>query len=214
MDRVVVAKPPKSPAKRVVPPKPVLSAVVVLGFVGMLYVVEAFDTLVGHSLDNDGVIPRDFTQWDNLLWYPMLHGGWGHLTGNAGPLLVLAYLAMSGGIKQFLQVTAVIWLTGGLGVWLIGSDGVHIGASGLVFGYLAFLLVRGIFARSVLQILIAVVVFALYGWALWGVLPGQPGISWEGHLFGALGGVLAAWGVARDARKVKAKPALPGNLAV
>ncbi len=191
----------KSPAKRVVPPKPVLSAVVVLGFVGLLYVVEAIDTVLGGTLNDDGVIPRDFDQWDNILWYPVLHGDWTHLTGNAVPLMVLAYLATSGGIKQFFQVTAVIWLCGGLGVWIFGSYGSHIGASGLVFGFLMFLLVRGVFARSALQIVLAVVVFAMYGAALWGVLPGQPGISWEGHLFGALGGVLAAWGVARDARK-------------
>ncbi|WP_372470425.1 rhomboid family intramembrane serine protease [Saccharothrix luteola] len=195
------AKQPKPLAKRVVPPRPVLSAVVVLGFVGLLYVVEAIDTVLGGRLDNDGVIPRDFSQWDNILWFPLLHGDWTHLTGNAVPLLVLSYLATSAGIKQFLQVTAVIWLTSGLGVWIFGSTGSHIGASGLVFGFLVFLLVRGIFARSPLQIVLAVVVFAVYGAALWGVLPGQPGISWEGHLFGALGGVLAAWGVAQDARK-------------
>lgn len=194
-------KPPKPLAKRVVPPRPVLSAVVVLAFVGLLYVVEGIDTALGGRLDYNGVIPRDFDQWDNIAWSPLLHGDWTHLTGNAVPLLVLAYLATSGGIKQFLQITAVIWLTSGLGVWVFGSFGFHIGASGLVFGFLAFLLVRGIFARSPLQIVLAVVVFAVYGAALWGVLPGQPGISWEGHLFGALGGVLAAWGVARDAKR-------------
>ncbi|WP_157620416.1 rhomboid family intramembrane serine protease [Saccharothrix sp. NRRL B-16348] len=198
---VAAPKPAKPLAKRVVPPRPVLSAVVVLGFVGLLYVVEAIDTVLGGRLDDDGVIPRDFSQWDNILWFPLLHGDWTHLTGNAVPLLVLSYLATSAGIKQFLQVTAVIWLTSGLGVWIFGSYGSHIGASGLVFGFLVILLVRGIFARSPLQIALAVVVFAIYGAALWGVLPGQPGISWEGHLFGALGGVLAAWGVARDARK-------------
>jgi membrane associated rhomboid family serine protease len=198
---VAAPKAAKPPAKRVVPPRPVLSAVVVLGFVGLLYLVEAIDTVLGGRLDDDGVIPRDFSQWDNILWFPLLHGDWAHLTGNAVPLLVLSYLATSGGIKQFLQITAVIWLTSGLGVWIFGSYGSHIGASGLVFGFLVFLLVRGIFARSPLQIVLAVVVFAIYGAALWGVLPGQPGISWEGHLFGALGGVLAAWGVARDAAK-------------
>ncbi|GGP44205.1 rhomboid family intramembrane serine protease [Saccharothrix coeruleofusca] len=193
-------RPPKAAAKRVIPPKPVLSAVVVLGFVALLYVVEALDAVLPGSLDDEGVRPRDFSEWDNLIWYPLLHGGWAHLTGNAVPLLVLGFLASSAGIKQFLQVTAVIWLTSGLGVWVLGSPGSHIGASGLVFGFLVFLLVRGLFARSAWQIAVAVLVFAAYGAALWGVLPGQPGVSWEGHLFGALGGVLAAWGVARDAR--------------
>jgi membrane associated rhomboid family serine protease len=200
-------KQPRPLARRVIPPKPLLSAVVVASFVALLFVVEGIDTLAGHTLDSEGVIPRDFSEWDNLIWYPLLHGGWAHLTSNAVPLLILGFLATSAGIKQFLQVTAVIWLTSGLGIWLIGSTGVHIGASGLVFGFLVFLLVRGIFVGGYLQILVAVVVFAVYGAALWGVLPGQPGISWEGHLFGAIGGVLAAWGVARDARSAPGTPA-------
>jgi membrane associated rhomboid family serine protease len=203
---------PRPLSKRVIPPQPLLSAVVVLSFVALLYVIEAVDTALGHRLDGEGVIPRDFSQWDNLIWYPLLHGSWSHLTSNAVPLLILGFLATSGGIKQFLQVTAVIWLTSGLGVWLVGYPASHIGASGLVFGYLVFLLVRGIFARSVWQILVAVLVFAAYGWALWGVLPGTPGVSWEGHLFGAIGGVLAAWGVARDARRAPAPP--PASLTV
>ncbi|CAL9621824.1 hypothetical protein SUDANB95_05832 [Actinosynnema sp. ALI-1.44] len=191
----------KSPAQRVIPPRPLLSAVVVAGFVGLLFVVEAIDTVLFGALDDDGVIPRDFTEWDNIIWAPMLHGGWEHLTGNAVPLLILGFLATSGGIKQFAQVTVVIWLTAGLGTWVVGAAGSHIGASGLVFGFLVFLLVRGLFVRSPWQIVVAVAVFAAYGAVLWGVLPGQPGISWEGHLFGALGGVLAAWGVARDAKR-------------
>ncbi|MBB4968118.1 rhomboid family intramembrane serine protease [Saccharothrix violaceirubra] len=186
--------------RRIFPPRPLSAALVVSSFVGLLYVIEAIDTALGGALDDDGVIPRDFSQWDNILWYPLLHAGWAHLTGNAVPLLLLGFLACSGGLKQFFQVTVVIWLTGGLGVWLFGAYASHIGASVLIFGYLTFLLVRALFARSAAQIAVAVVVFALYGAALWGVLPGQPGVSWEGHLFGALGGVLAAWGVARDSR--------------
>ncbi|CCH28499.1 rhomboid family intramembrane serine protease [Actinosynnema sp. NPDC047251] len=206
MDPTVVspAPPTRSPAKRVIPPNPLLSAAVVAGFVALLFVVEGIDTALGGSLDHDGVIPRDFTEWDNILWAPVLHGGWEHLTGNALPLLVLGFLATSGGLKQFFQVTAVIWLTDGLGVWLAGSPGSHIGASGLIFGYLVFLLVRGVFARATAQVVVALAVFAVYGAMLWGVLPGQPGISWESHLFGALGGVLAAWGVARDHHRAAA----------
>src|SRR5688572_9799303 len=143
-------------AKRVIPPHPVLSLIVVFGFVGFLYVVEAFDVATGGSLEDDVVRPRDFGQWDNLLWMPLIHGDWSHLTGNAAPLLLLGFLATSGGLKQFFQTVAVIWLTSALGVWVFGSDGSHIGASGLVFGFLAFLLVRGLFARSWLQLVIAV----------------------------------------------------------
>ncbi len=190
-------------AKRVIPPNPVVSAVVVLGFVALLYAVEALDVVAGGALDANGVLPRNFAQWDNIIWYPYLHADWAHLTNNAVPLLVLGFLATSGGIAQFLQVTAVIWLTSGLGIWVFGQPGPHIGASGLVFGFLTFLLVRGLFARSPRQVVVAAAVFAAYGAVLWGVLPGRPGISWEAHLFGALGGVLAAWGVARDARAAR-----------
>ena len=109
-------------------------------------------------------------------------------------------IAMAGGIGQFVAVTATIWLVGGLGTWLIGSDHVHIGASVLVFGWLVFLLVRGFFARSSAQILLAVALFVIWGGVLWGMLPGAPGISWEGHLFGALGGLIAAQLVARADR--------------
>ncbi|AXX28341.1 rhomboid family intramembrane serine protease [Actinosynnema pretiosum subsp. pretiosum] len=191
---------PRPLSHRVIPPKPLLSAVVVLLFTGALYVIEGIDTVLLGALDANGVRPRAWSEWDNLLWAPVLHAGWDHLIANSLPLLVLAFLASSGGVRQFFQVTAVIWLASGLGVWVFGSVGVHLGASGLIFGYLTFLLVRGVFVRSAWQIVVAIAVFAVYGAVLWGVLPGQPGISWEGHLFGAVGGVLAAWGVAQDAK--------------
>ncbi|KAA2261342.1 rhomboid family intramembrane serine protease [Solihabitans fulvus] len=202
------ARPPKQPtplAKRVVPPNPVQAAVVILGFLALLYVIQVLNVITNYGLLGFGDIPRDFSHWDGVLFAPLLHGSWQHLFGNSLPLLVLGYLTTSLGLGKFFGVTTIIWLTGGLGVWVFGHDGVHIGASGLIFGYLTYLLVRGLFARSVTQIGIAVAVFALYGWVLLGMLPGQPGISWEGHLFGALGGVLAAWGVARDLRKEAAK---------
>jgi membrane associated rhomboid family serine protease len=88
-------------------------------------------------------------------------------------------------------------LVSGLGVWLFGASGVHVGASGLIFGYLGFLLLRGYFERNFPSILLSLIVGFLYGGAIWGVLPTQPGISWEGHLFGFIGGVLAARLLAR-----------------
>ena len=91
----------------------------------------------------------------------------------------------------------MVWVLGGLGVWLTAPDGsVTIGMSGVIFGWLTYLLVRGFFARSGTQIVLAVVLFLLWGGVLLGVLPGQPGVSWQGHLFGALAGVVAAWLVA------------------
>ena len=126
------------------------------------------------------------------------------------PFLVFGFLAMAGGIRQFVAVTATIWLLGGLGVWLLGpADTNHIGASGLIFGWLVFLLARGFYTRSAAQIVLAVVLFLIWGGVLWGVLPGDPGISWQGHLFGALAGLLAARLSGRADRPARPAP-LPG----
>ena len=123
------------------------------------------------------------------------------------PFLVLGFLAMAGGIGQFVMVTATIWLLGGAAVWAFGPDNAYtVGASGVIFGWLAFLLVRGFFARSVRQVLVAVVLLFFWGGVLWGVLPGQPGISWQGHLFGALAGIFAAWLAAKANPPVRTRP--------
>jgi len=164
-----------------------------LALTALLYVIEIVDQLSGSALERNGIEPLEIDGLDGVLWAPLLHGDWAHLTGNTLPFLVFGFLAMAGGIGRFFGVTAVIWLVGGLGVWLTGGDETrHIGASGVIFGWLAFLLVRGFFARSLRQIALAVVLFALWGGLLFGVLPGQPGISWQAHLFGALAGLLAA----------------------
>ena len=108
---------------------------------------------------------------------------------------------LASGIKRGLLATAVIWLVGGVGVWLVGPDNSeHAGASVLIFGWLVYLLVRGIWTRSVRELLLGVVLLIAYGTLLLGVLPGQPGVSWQGHLFGALGGLLAAPLLGRDRR--------------
>lgn len=206
-------KPPKPPTpagKRIFPAKPLQALIVVVGFVALLYAIEGVDTVLGHTLDLHGIWPRDIDQWDGIIWAPLLHGDWDHLLANSVPFLVLGLLATAGGMGQFLGVTAIIWLASGFGTFLIGRDGVHLGASGVVFGFLTFLLVRGLFARSVPQILIAVAVFAVYGSVLWGVLPDQPGISWEGHLSGAIGGILAAWLVGRAIREAARPTAISG----
>jgi membrane associated rhomboid family serine protease len=114
----------------------------------------------------------------------------------------------------------VIWLVSGIGVWLLSPGGyITIGASGIAFGWLAFLLVRGVFNRGVGQILVALVLLFYWGSVLWGLLPGRPEISWQGHLFGALAGILCAWLIARANRRPAARtgpaaPRLPGSLGV
>lgn len=173
------------------------AAVVILGFVGALYVVEGVDQVLGNRLDGFGVIPREAYGFDGILFAPLLHAGWWHLFGNTVPLLVLGYLILLSGVARWAAVTTVVWLVAGLGTWLTGAPGsIHLGASVLVFGWLVYLILRGFFTRRVGQVLVGLAVLVLYGGLLWGVLPTQVGVSWQGHLFGAIGGVLAARGFA------------------
>jgi membrane associated rhomboid family serine protease len=200
MPRMPVTPPPRPrTANRIWPPQTRLAGAVAIGFTMLLYLVEFVDVSVFHErLDQAGIRPREVDGLDGVLFAPMLHSGWAHLSANTLPVLLFGFLAMAAGLRQWIAVTATIWLLGGLGVWLTATTGsVTIGASGLAFGWLAFLLARGFFNRSALQIGLALVLLFFWGGVLWGVLPGQPGVSWQGHLFGALAGVFAAWLVAR-----------------
>lgn len=171
-----------------------VTAVVMSGsFVVLLYLIELVDTIVGHRLDRLGVEPRSADGLWGILFAPLLHAGWTHLEANTVPALVLAFLVLFSGIAQGLRATAVIWVVGGVGVWLFaGASSLHLGASVLIFGWFVYLMVRGFWTRKVGQVALGLLLFLLYGTLLLGVLPGQPGISWQGHLFGALGGGLAA----------------------
>lgn len=184
---------------------------VIAVFVGLLYVVELMDTILDNRLDAAGVRPREAEGLDGIAFAPLLHSGWDHLFANTVPLLLFGFLILLAGVARWLAVTAVVWLVGGVGVWLTGADQtVHLGASVLAFGWLVYLLLRGVFSRSVGQILVGVVLLFLYGGVLWGVLPGQPGVSWQGHLFGALGGAWAAWWLGRRDRE-PARQSIPGR---
>jgi membrane associated rhomboid family serine protease len=199
-------------AKRLLPAEPKTAGFVALAFTVLLYLVELVDTVLPAELDQGGIAPRSVGGLDGILWAPMLHAGWGHLLSNTIPVLVFAFLAMAGGLRLWIVVTATIWIVGGFGVWVTAEAGTYtVGASGLAFGWLAFLLVRGIFNRSGSQLLLAAMLLFIWGGMLWGVLPGNVGVSWQGHLFGALAGVLAAWIVGRFGRRPRKAP--PGGSA-
>lgn len=184
----------------------------VVGFVALLYLVEAWDQVGGHQLDRNGIRPLETDGLWGVLFAPLLHANWGHLLANTGPALVLGFLVALAGLSRFLLATAIVWLVGGLGTWLIGNVGSscgptdHIGASGLIFGWLAFLVVFGWFTRRFWQILVGAVVLFLYGGILWGAVPVLNmcgGVSWQGHLCGALAGVLAAYWLSGPERKAR-----------
>ncbi|MEO9324244.1 rhomboid family intramembrane serine protease [Nocardioides sp. C4-1] len=163
-------------------------------FVVLLWLLEIVDASADHRLDRYGIEPRTGDGLLGILFAPLLHGGWRHLEANTLPCLVLLFLVLLSGVARGLQATAIIWLVAGIGVWLVaGSGTIHLGASSLIFGWLVYLVLRGFWNRNTVEILIGVVLFLVYGGVLLGVLPGEPGISWQGHLFGAIGGGLAAF---------------------
>lgn len=162
------------------------------GLIGLMWLIEIVDVFVGGRLNFFGIIPRTEIGLRGILFAPFLHNGFGHLIGNTIPFITLGWFVMLRSTREFLTVSAITLLASGVGVWLFGSPGIHLGASGVVFGYFGFLLSRAYFERSALAIAISAAVGLLYGGLIWGVLPTRMGISWEGHLFGFVGGVLAA----------------------
>ncbi len=142
-----------------------------------------------------GIRPRTVNGLLGIFFSPFLHLNWVHLISNTIPLLILTFVILQFYNKLYVRVSIFSIIAGGFAVWLFGrSETNHIGASGLIFAYIGFLLFSGIFRRSVKSIIIAVIIIILYGGALLqGIIPGQEGISWEGHLFGAIAGALAAW---------------------
>jgi membrane associated rhomboid family serine protease len=164
------------------------------GIVIVLWVLELIDTLVlGGRLNRLGIHLRKARGIFGIFFAPSLHGDLQHLAANTLPLAVMCGLILFRSQQTFVIVTILVWLVSGLGVWLFGGSRTnHIGASGLVFGYLGFLLLQGYFERSLISIVLAVLVGIFYGGLLWGMLPIQRGRSWQSHLFGFLGGGLAA----------------------
>ena len=170
-------------------------AVLLFGLLAIMWAVEAVDFLLPMvNLDQLGIRPRTERGLLGILLSPFLHVGFGHLLSNSLPFLLLGGLVMTGGRRQFLLLSLWVTLIGGSGVWLLGgSRTVHLGASLLIFGYLGFLLSCGIARRSIGGVLISLGLLFGYGGMLYGVLPGQPGISWLGHLCGFLAGIAGAW---------------------
>lgn len=163
----------------------------------LLWSVEGLDQYVfGGRLDGLGIRPRIAEGLIGVVLAPFLHGDFAHLGANTVPLFLLGWLVLLRGHADFWIVTTVATLLGGSGVWAFGREGtLHVGASGLVFGYLGFLLVRAVLERSLVSVLLAMTASFLYGGLLWSLFQQAEGISWEGHVSGFLAGAIAARGL-------------------
>lgn len=163
-----------------------------------LWVLEFLDQLSGNALDSLGIHARDVDGLPEIFTAPFLHAGWDHLISNSVPFFVLGFLVLLGGTVRWILSTLITVLSSGLTAWLLTPPNtIVLGASGLIFGWLTYLLARGLWSRKPAQILVALLVLLVYGGLIWGVLPSGAGISWQAHLGGAGGGVLAAWALHR-----------------
>ena len=172
------------------------------GLLGIMWAVEVVDFLLPIvDLDQFGIRPRSERGLLGILLSPFLHAGFGHLLSNSLPFLLLGGLVMTGGSRRFLTLSLWVIVIGGGGVWLLGgSRTVHVGASLLIFGYLGYLLGRGIAERGIGTVLVSLALLFGYSGMLHGLLPGQPGISWLGHLCGFLAGIAGAWVIREKVR--------------
>ncbi len=183
----------------------------VAAMVALMWVLEVVDLVAGHRLDAYGIEPRTTEGLPEVVTAPFLHLGFDHLVANTVPFAVMGAAIALGGALRVLAVTAIVGLVSGLGVWLVAPAGtITLGASGLVFGYATYLLVRGLFNRSALELAVGVVVGVVWGTALLGGLLPQEGISWQAHFFGAVGGLIAARMLARSRSGATGAGRLPG----
>ena len=183
--------------------------VLVAGMAGLMWIVEVIDQISGGDLERYGIRPHHAAGLVGIVTAPFLHAGFGHLVANTIPFLALGATIALSGLARVAAATAIVALVAGLGTWLVAPATTdHIGASGIVFGYAAYLVARGAYSRSVLHLAVGFVVLAVYGTTLaLGVIP-TDGISWQGHLFGAIGGVVAARALDRRRARPSERPAL------
>jgi membrane associated rhomboid family serine protease len=182
------------------------------GLVAILWVVEIVNALDSYRLDNDGIVPRSVAHLDGIVFAPFLHASFGHLLSNTVPFVILGAAIALAGARRLLLVSLIAALVSGAGTWLTAPGGtVTVGASGVVFGYATYLISRGVFNRKIAELGLGLVVLVVFGGALVYDLIPHAGISWEAHLFGGIGGVLAAAAVARE-RPTKASKASKASL--
>jgi membrane associated rhomboid family serine protease len=180
------------------------------GIVALMWLVQLINSVDSYKLDRDGLYPHNLDRIWGIFTAPFLHASWSHLIGNTIPFVFMGVLIALAGAGRLAAVTLIVIVLGGIGTWLISPAGVPVvGASGVVFGYATFLLTRGFFNHSLIEILAGVVVGAVFGSALLASLVPHGNVSWQGHLCGGIAGVIAAWLMSRDRQPAAASPGQP-----
>jgi membrane associated rhomboid family serine protease len=167
---------------------------VMVGFIAVIWAAQVVNSALDYRLSNHfGIVPRSVGHLGDIFSAPFLHYSWQHIESNSGPLFVFGFLAAYRGVRKFLMVTLLIVCSSGLMVWFAQGNSNTVGASGLVYGYFTYVVVKGLFDRHLVDVLIGCVMALSYAYLLTAALPGVPHVSWLGHLGGAIGGVLAGW---------------------
>jgi membrane associated rhomboid family serine protease len=192
---------------------------VMVGFLAILWVIQIANWADHYQLTfGYGIRPRDIGSLPDILSAPFLHVSWAHIEGNSGPLFIFGFLAAYRGVGKFFALTLVVMLTSGLGAWIFESPGsVGVGASGVVFGYFGYIMVRGFFDRHAIDMLLGAVMALCFAYQFTVLLP-QAGIGWQAHIGGLVGGIAAGWvfrdprvGTGSGRRAARAKPASPAS---
>ncbi len=178
---------------------------VMIGVLAVLWVIQIVNVADGYQLSQHyGISPRNLARLPYILTAPFLHASWTHIEGNSGPLFIFGFLAAYRGVAKFAAVTAIVILTSGFAAWIFEDPHtVGVGASGVVFGYFGYIMVRGLFDRRVIDLLVGAVMALCFAYQFSVLLPHQ-GIGWQAHIGGVIGGVLSGW-LLRDKRPVRAK---------
>jgi len=192
---------------------------VMAGILAILWIIQIANWADHYHLTFEyGIRPRDAASLPDILTAPFLHVSWAHIEGNSGPLFIFGFLAAYRGVTKFIGVTVLVIVTSGLGAWIFENAGsVGAGASGVVFGYLGYIMVRGFFDRHAIDMLLGAVMALCFAYQFTVLLP-KAGIGWQAHIGGLVGGVAAGWifrerrsSAGSPARPAKASPAPPGG---
>ena len=193
------------------------NALIVVGaFLAVIWILQVVNWGDSYRLDTEfGILPKHVSRLPEIFTAPFLHFSWQHIEGNSVPLFVLGVLAAYRSIARFLAASLIIAVTSGLAVWLFQSGNeLTVGASGLIFGYFGYVVVRGFFDRSFVDIAVGLVAGLLYWTILEVAIPGTPGVSWIGHVGGLVGGLAAAWLLRTPPARRPVPPARPARKSI